>query len=232
MPIRPDYLSARQRAASPGRLRHTTIPRPQNRRRGQARTAVKVGPAAIDTVLVAVPARNEAENIERCLTSIDEAADHIGPRVIIVAAMDSCRDDAAVVARLTGALMRSELILLEGTWRAAGRARAAAVGAGLELADAEPSTTWIANTDADCVVPQDWLARHVDHARLGAHAVTGVVELDPTMTTPSLLAQFNDAYRIDGATHRTRRWGEPWDPFRRLSGRRPLGPARHDRRGP
>ena len=97
------------------------FPRPQNRRRGQARTAVKVGPAAIDTVLVAVPARNEAENIERCLTSIDEAADHIGPHVIIVAAMDSCDD--AVVARLTGALMRSELILLEGTWRAAGRAR-------------------------------------------------------------------------------------------------------------
>jgi hypothetical protein len=41
----------------------------------------------------------------------------------------------------------------------------------------DPGTTWVLSTDADSVVPPDWVDRHLAHARRGAVAVAGVVDL-------------------------------------------------------
>ena len=91
--------------------------------------------------------------------------------------------------------------VVEGRWLGAGRARAAAIESALSRLDVrDPSTVWIVNTDADCVVPDGWLRRHVAHAT-GAHAVAGTVGLDPTATPVSLLALFSSTYELHGPTH-------------------------------
>jgi glycosyltransferase involved in cell wall biosynthesis len=188
-----------------GRSRRTVIARSPDRPRTTRRAATAASlPAAapISTVVVAVPARNERSLIERCLTSIDVAALDVAGRVVIVVAADSCRDDTAATARLTAGLLRTEVHVIEGSWRAASRARAAAVEAALAVIGGPPSaTTWIANTDADCVVAPTWLSRQLAHAARGAHAVAGIVDLDAADTEPSLLARFRASYVLDGDTH-------------------------------
>ncbi len=37
------------------------------------------------------------------------------------------------------------------------------------------ASTWLVSTDADSIVPHDWLVQHLDHAEQGADAVVGTV---------------------------------------------------------
>jgi hypothetical protein len=150
-------------------------------------------------LLVAVPARDEQVSIADCLASIDRAATRVGAPVTIALAADSCRDETADVARAVP-LRHTELMVIEGTWGRAGAARAAAVAHALERIGS-PDRCWIANTDADCRVPVDWLAVQLQHARRAA-AVAGVVTLDPATTPHHLLAAFRRTYRIEGNRHR------------------------------
>lgn len=159
-------------------------------------------PGGITTVVVAVPARNEQALIERCLASIEVAALRCGRPVVIAVAADSCHDATATTVRLAASMMRTKVVVVEGSWRAAGRARAAAVRAALgTVGDVDPLLTWIANTDADCVVPPDWLRHQGAHADAGAHAVAGIVDLDPASTPAKLMARFRATYRVNGTTH-------------------------------
>jgi len=65
-----------------------------------------------------------------------------------------------------------------GEWGTAGGVRGAAIDVGLATTSATtPDRLWIATTDADTVVPPDWLLRHVTFAAAGFDAVAGVVEL-------------------------------------------------------
>ena len=120
----------------------------------------------------------------------------------IVVAADSCHDDTAALARLTAGLLRTQLVVMEGTWRTAGRARAAAVESAMQhLASTPAERIWIANTDADCVVPSTWLQRQLAHAADGADAVAGIVDLDERTTGAALLREFRATYRLHGPTH-------------------------------
>jgi hypothetical protein len=150
-------------------------------------------------LIVAVPARDEQTTIVDCLASIDRAATRVAAPVTIALAADSCAD-ATVEVALAMPLRRAELTVIEGTWGRAGAARAAAVAHALERIGSA-DRCWIANTDADCRVPVDWLAVQLQHARRAA-AVAGVVTLDPTTTPHHLLAAFHRSYRIDGTRHR------------------------------
>jgi len=112
------------------------------------------------SVAVVIPARNEAELIARCLASI---GDH---RAIVVA--DGCHDDTAPIARSLGA----EVIEVEE----AGVGSARAIGCAAALRD--PDVDWIACTDADSVVPPNWITVQRELAAHGADAVVGTVRPD------------------------------------------------------
>ena len=156
---------------------------------------------ALTAVVVAVPARNEAGTIAACLSSIDSAAARVDLPVTVVVAADSCRDDTVARARSVP-VSRCSLDVIEGRWRSAGAARRAAVVAALEPFGAASPTVWIANTDADCVVPGDWIRRQLGYAACGKVAVAGTVMLDPATTSEALLAAFVATYREADRAHR------------------------------
>ena len=111
--------------------------------------------------LIVIPARDESALIARCLRSVLDAR-RAGCRVVVVA--DSCVDDTAEIA---GGFDGVEVI--EVTHANVGAARAAGVAYG--LADAE----WIASTDADSVVPANWIDDQRRLALRGADVVVGTV---------------------------------------------------------
>lgn len=156
-------------------------------------------PRPCDHVVVAVPARDEQSRIAACLASIDRAATRVSAPVTISLAADSCCDETVRVARAVP-LQRARLAVVEGAWGRAGAARAAAVAHALDQLDRD-AACWIANTDADCRVPDDWLAVQLRCSRAAA-AVAGVVALDPATTPAHLLIAFRRSYRVDGDRHR------------------------------
>lgn len=154
---------------------------------------------AYEYVVVAVPARDEAATIAACLRSIDDAARRSGAEVITVVAADSCSDGTAALANHLR-FRYSRLVVVDGGWGCAGAARAAAVDTALAGISARPEKVWIANTDADCAVPPDWLSLQLDLGRFH-QAIGGVVELDSAACPIPLLAAFRHTYRLDGAAH-------------------------------
>lgn len=151
-----------------------------------------------DHVIVAVPARDESATITDCLRSIDRAAMRVQVPVTITVAADSCSDDTVDRARSARPAC-AELMIVEGSWGRAGAARAAAVDRALRRR-VDLSGTWIANTDADCVVPPDWLVTQLAMGGSVA-AVAGVVGLDPSVTPAPLVAAFLRSYPVDGDRH-------------------------------
>lgn len=137
-------------------------------------------------VAVVIPACNEEERVVRCVESVAGAVRALlraesDARVTVILAADSCTDRTVGAAREAWAAASSvlnghaELEVLEGTWASAGGARQAAANHALRL-----GADWIASTDADTAVPQNWLSYQVERARTGADAVLGTVEPDPT----------------------------------------------------
>lgn len=115
-------------------------------------------------VAVVVPARDEAERIDACLVSIRAAASRVVPPVEIVVVADGCLDDTADRARRHG------VTVIESSGSNVGGARTLGARYALEL-----GAEWIASTDADSVVPADWLAGQLDLAAWGAEVVVGTV---------------------------------------------------------
>lgn len=156
---------------------------------------------AIRSVIVVIPARNEDERIEGCLQSVllamREARRRCAVDTWVVVAADSCTDDTA---RTASRLLADSGEVIVGEWGEVGSARRAGVAAGLSrLGEAH---TWIANTDADCEVPERWLIDQLVHARRGADAVLGIVSVDNFDDHPPHVAEhFAHRYvlRSDGS---------------------------------
>lgn len=137
-------------------------------------------------VAVVIPACNEEERVARCIDSVAQAvralvgAEPMATVEVILAA-DSCTDRTVPAAReawaaaSAGPERRAGLTVLEGTWASAGGARQAAANHALSN-----NADWIASTDADTAVPQNWLSYQLERARIGVDAVLGTVEPDPT----------------------------------------------------
>lgn len=150
-------------------------------------------------VVVAIPARDEADSIRECIRSIDQAAAAVPVSVLVVVAADSCTDDTF---RLAGRTVTEfcELEVIKGNWGRAGAARASAVHHGLHGLTADRGPVWIANTDADCVVPPLWLRVQLELAT-DLDVVAGIVELDPDTTSPAMFDAFTSTYHLDGDNH-------------------------------
>lgn len=129
-------------------------------------------------ICVVIPARNEELLIERCLRSVLRACQEVqGPnQVDIVVVCDMCDDSTAFIARHQ---LQSKGLVLSCDAGLVGKARQLGVSFALDgLSIRSLAHTWIASTDADCVVPERWLADQLSYARAGFHAVAGTVDVD------------------------------------------------------
>jgi len=138
---------------------------------------------AIAAVHVVVPAHDEQERIGPCLTSVRHAAGvllaaHPGLRVGVTVVLDRCVDATPGVTAAHGVETLVVDVGCVGAARRAGVDRVVATTADLDAASVQ-----VVNTDADCVVPPDWLVEHVRLAR-EHDLVQGEVVPDPReMTT-------------------------------------------------
>jgi glycosyltransferase involved in cell wall biosynthesis len=126
---------------------------------------------------VLVPARNEEALLPRCIASLLAARASLPKQVTcdIVVVVDSSTDRTREIAET---LLHGHGIVVPVDARAVGRARAAAARVLLERYSGPLERCWLANTDADCEVPVNWLADQLAIARQGIEAVAGIVDVD------------------------------------------------------
>ncbi len=118
-------------------------------------------------IAVLVPAHNEEALIGACLTSLMVAACAealCGEAVEVIVALDRCTDGTAAIARAMGAQV------VEVAVGNVGEARAAAADEALRR-----GARWLATTDADTIVPPDWLSAQLGY---GCDAFCGIVVVD------------------------------------------------------
>ncbi|QKG67058.1 glycosyltransferase family 2 protein [Pseudomonas sp. B14-6] len=116
---------------------------------------------------VVIPAHNEEKHITDCLSSVVLATKHLGLRgqlVTIIVVLDNCSDNTGQLVSAQSAAKLDVSFQNVGKARAAGAEKLLTAGA-----------QWLAFTDADTVVPDDWLARQIEFK---ADAVCGTVEVN------------------------------------------------------
>lgn len=148
-------------------------------------------------VAVVVPAHDEAELLEACLgalTAAVGAAHAAGPEVAIatVLVLDACTDASDVLARRWPV----ETIAIDA--HRVGTARRLGVETALTAlaarGDIRAEAIWIATTDADSTVPENWLTHQLELARDGADVVLGTVRPDFADLTPQHVAYWLDTH--------------------------------------
>lgn len=140
------------------------------------------GGRSIDRVTVVVPAHNEASHIDRCLDSLAVAAAAVPAEVEVVVVLDACTDG-------TDLGRHPEVRVIEAAHRNVGYARSV----GFRNAARGPSH-WYATTDADCEVPEDWLAAQIETATV-AEVFVGTVDVpDWSCRHGKLRRRYEDTY--------------------------------------
>jgi glycosyltransferase involved in cell wall biosynthesis len=149
---------------------------------------------SIAHVAVIIPARDEASRIGRALHAVAEARRRLpaGVSSSCVVVADTCRDATAAIVR-AASRPGVEVHVIEHALANVGLARRLGTLAALRAAPAPPRAVWLANTDADTVVPRTWLADQLALAADGAIAVAGTVTLDEDAPA-ALLARFRATY--------------------------------------
>jgi cellulose synthase/poly-beta-1,6-N-acetylglucosamine synthase-like glycosyltransferase len=155
--------------------------------------------ARIDwSVGVVIPAQNEQSTIVGCIDSILESHRHCeyGENLWIVVVADACTDRSADLAR---SALGDFGQVIECNVRSPGTARRLGAEAVLHRHAQHPhDRLWLANTDADTLVPVDWLSRHLDFARDGEAGVAGIVELEQfSMDSLKVGSMFREAYKVE-----------------------------------
>ncbi|WP_322409786.1 glycosyltransferase [Microbacterium invictum] len=156
-------------------------------------------------VAVIVPVHDEEDLLPACLSSLAdavEAASCAGVRVEVVVVLDACTDRSAAIAA------EFDVVTVELSVTQVGAARRAGVVEALRRLDAldalDPVDVWIANTDADSVVPANWLTHQVALMRAGADVVLGTVRPDFADLAPAHVAHWLSTHhrgRPPGNTH-------------------------------
>ncbi len=128
-------------------------------------------------IAVLIPARNEEVLLERCLRSVLAAQRRLPLNVSfdLVVVADSSTDDTY---RIASALTRQAGLVIETDLACVGAARARAAEAALSRSPVPTERCWLANTDADCEVPETWLVDQLARAVEGYVAVAGIIDVD------------------------------------------------------
>jgi glycosyltransferase involved in cell wall biosynthesis len=147
-------------------------------------------------VAVLIPARNEESLLPRCLRSVLTATaalpKSIHAEVIVVA--DSSIDRTSQIAV---EILKSRGSVLSASAGTVGTARRLAAGYVLVRNEAPLSRLWLANTDADCIVPKTWLVDQLNLAQQQTEAIAGTVSVDNFREhQPEVAERFRTSYFI------------------------------------
>jgi len=144
---------------------------------------------------VLIPARNEESLLPRCLRSVLTAGFRLPSTVKfqVVVAVDRSTDRTWEIAQQMlekcGAVIRTEAGVV-------GRARALAAQTALAHHRGPLNRCWLANTDADCVVPPNWLLDQLALAANGIEAFAGMIDVDTFDNhDPVVKKRFYETYR-------------------------------------
>lgn len=137
-------------------------------------------------VIVSVPARNERDHLPKCLRAIAAAAGNarqeLGIGVAVAVADHRSTDDTYAAARieLSKYFDLDWLVMRDDTSRTVGHVRYRLIEAALaEWPDTDGADRWLLTTDADSIVPLNWITGLLGHAhRTRADAVAGMAHLD------------------------------------------------------
>jgi glycosyltransferase involved in cell wall biosynthesis len=147
-------------------------------------------------IVVVIPARNEEQLVERSLRSVLAASERVlaatgraHRTVHIVLVADACTDRTAQVARSVPGVE-----VVETPFGNVGAARAAGIRYALSLANSPAEETWIANTDADSVVPPEWLTLQLGLANAGTQLMVGTVRPLLDDLSPDLAAAWRETH--------------------------------------
>lgn len=150
----------------------------------------------IQQIYVLVPARNEEKLLPRCLRSILKSCHFLEPNIKteIILTVDASSDRTFRIGHdLLGD--RGGVIFLNKA--NVGCARKLAASVALSRYTSKLNECWIANTDADCVVPANWLASQIAHAKNGVQGIAGIVKVDSFKEhEPHVPRKFKDSYTI------------------------------------
>lgn len=144
---------------------------------------------------VIIPARNEQATIAKCIRTILASLVHarVGQAWLVVVA-DGCTDETVPVARRA---LGEQGEVVELNARSAGAARREGVARVLRhFSGVAPARLWLANTDADTHVTDDWITVQLALADSGVAGVAGIVRLDDGGTAA--------AHALYRATYETR----------------------------
>jgi glycosyltransferase involved in cell wall biosynthesis len=152
---------------------------------------------------VVIPARDEADRIGSCVTSVVRAAERLrqtrpGDDARLTVVLDSCTDDTEVQVHRALRDTSLQFHVLSTAAGAVGVARGMGAHAALRV-PAEQSRRWLANTDADSVVPEEWLVRHVEAFRHGADVLVAGVVPDPADLDDDVLERWRAVHTGDEA---------------------------------
>ena len=141
--------------------------------------------------MVVVPAHNEMAVLPECLSSIEVARREVDVPVRVVVVLDDCTDG-------TAGCVPSDVAAIEVSGRSVGQARKAGFDHGRW-----DRGTWFATTDADSVVPPNWLSEQVMAAGEGWEAFVGTIAVrDWTGWPPEVAEKFLSEYQpMDGHRH-------------------------------
>jgi glycosyltransferase involved in cell wall biosynthesis len=177
----------------------------------------------IRRLAVIVPAANEEQHIASCLASIAAARAHLsqrhadGVQAQVFVVLDDCQDQtAAIVGRFPG---------VQPVAIRAGRVGAARhAGAVAAIGSAAPARElWLANTDADCAVPHDWLSFMVAESRRDTQVVLGTVLPGPGLPAAQKKAWLSGHHLREGHPHiHGANFGIRADAYLTLGGWQPL----------
>ena len=146
--------------------------------------------------VVVVPAHNEAAHLPRCLRALATATVCLPVPTLVVVVLDATDDGSE---RLVGQFGPDvHFVTVEAG--NVGAARAAGFDYGRQLSEGvEPARIWYATTDADSVVPADWL---LQMTAADADMVLGVVRVPAWRHYPAEVARrYMRAYQSKGPGH-------------------------------
>jgi len=128
-------------------------------------------------IAVLIPARDEEQLLPRCLDSVISATSLL-PRTVscdIVVAVDSSTDRTQAIAEK---MLRGYGEVVRTSAGVVGSTRAYAAHRALSRYAGPLDRCWLANTDADCTVPNTWLIDQLSVAGDEVEAIAGTVDVD------------------------------------------------------
>lgn len=128
-------------------------------------------------IAILIPARNEERLLPRCLCSLHAARARLHRDVTsdTILVSDSSQDRTSAIAE---EILEASGIVIRTEMGAVGAVRALAAEIALQRYNGPLDRCWLANTDADCEVPVDWLVDQLAIADRGFAAVAGIIDVD------------------------------------------------------